>query len=49
MVARFVISFSFSFMIIWLNELYPTSIRSVGVGFIAAVGFLGAWFTPYIK
>lgn len=25
-------------MIIWMQELYPTSVRSIGVGFCSALG-----------
>ena len=44
---RFFISFGFSLTMIWANELYPTQVRSLGVGFSQAFALFGSFLSPY--
>ena len=46
--ARFFISFAFSFYLLWVNELYPTTVRSIGNGMIDGMGLIGAEMAPLI-
>ena len=54
--ARFIVAFTFSFMMIWANELYPTTgnflkislVRSSGLGIVFGFGLIGGYVSPYI-
>ncbi len=46
--ARFVIAFTFSFLMIWSNELYPTTIRSSGLGIVFGFGLIGGYLSPFL-
>ena len=42
------ISISFSISYVYGSELYPTSIRSIGVGFVTFIGKFGAALAPIL-
>lgn len=47
-VARGVIAGLFQAAYVYTPEVYPTALRSVGVGGCSALARLGAMFTPYV-
>jgi len=47
-IARFSIAFAYSFYLLWINELYPTTVRSVGNGLVDGLGLLGAESVPFL-
>lgn len=49
MMCRFTLSFVYAILVIWQNELYPTDIRSVGIGFVYSFGIAGGYLIPYIQ
>jgi len=48
MLARFSLGFVFSVFVMWRNESFPLAIKSTGVGFVYAMGMIGAYLIPYI-
>ncbi|EGR30557.1 major facilitator superfamily protein, putative [Ichthyophthirius multifiliis] len=46
--ARFIVSFSFSFILIQIGEAYPTTLKAIGYGFSTGFSFLGGVVSPYI-
>ena len=44
---RFSLTFSFSFYILLITGLYPTTIRSTAFGFIVSFGMMGSILSPY--
>jgi hypothetical protein len=48
MLSRFIVSFSFSFMVIWISELFPTTVRSAGMGIVFGLGLSGGAISPYV-
>ncbi|EAR98022.1 MFS transporter (macronuclear) [Tetrahymena thermophila SB210] len=46
--ARCVVSVTFSVVIIWCGESYPTTLRSVGFGLSFAYGYFGSFLAPYV-
>mmetsp|Transcript_11344 Transcript_11344/g.1017 ORF Transcript_11344/g.1017 Transcript_11344/m.1017 type:complete len:80 (-) Transcript_11344:205-444(-) len=46
--ARFIISFTFGFIVLWANELFPTTIRSVGMGIFFGIGIIGGFLSPFL-
>jgi len=48
MLARFVASFAFSFIVVWFYELLPTTVRSIGVGLVNGVAFGGVSLAPFM-
>jgi len=48
MITRFMISIGFLIIYLYLNELYPTSVRGIGTGFCTFIGRLGSIFAPIV-
>lgn len=46
--ARFIISFTFGFIVLWANEIFPTTIRSVGMGVFFGIGIIGGFLSPFL-
>ncbi|KRX10392.1 Major facilitator superfamily domain, general substrate transporter [Pseudocohnilembus persalinus] len=46
--SRLTISFAFSLFILWINEILPTTIRSIGQGLILGLGIGGGFISPFI-
>ncbi|XP_065651406.1 solute carrier family 22 member 4 isoform X2 [Hydra vulgaris] len=49
MVAKFFVNLSYGGIYIWSTELYPTSIRSQGIGVCTWAGVLGAASAPWVS
>ena len=47
-VARFANAYAFSFLVIWSSELYPTTVRSAGLGWVFGIGLIGAIVAPFL-
>lgn len=33
---------------IWANELFPTTVRAIGLGCCFSIGFVGGFLSPYV-
>ncbi|KRX03032.1 Major facilitator superfamily domain, general substrate transporter [Pseudocohnilembus persalinus] len=49
MMSRLLISIFTSFLAIWRTELYPIKVRSNGIGFVGALGLIGAQIFPLFE
>ncbi|KAL4483578.1 hypothetical protein ABPG72_016859 [Tetrahymena utriculariae] len=47
--ARFIVSFSFSFLLIQIGEAFPVTLKSIGYGFITAFSNIGNVISPYLQ
>lgn len=45
---RFVLCAFWALFYLYIAELYPTKVRSMGFGWASAVGTLGSAFAPYM-
>jgi len=48
LIARAVSTLSCDFMILYVEEIFPTCIKNFGIGFYFAVGLAGGIVSPYI-
>lgn len=48
MVARFVLCSFWSIFYVYIAEMYPTRVRSLGFGWSSAMGTIGSSLSPYI-
>ncbi|KAL4481966.1 hypothetical protein ABPG74_008055 [Tetrahymena malaccensis] len=46
--SRCLLSFQFSLCYVYFSEIYPTTIRSLGLGFISTIGQIGSAVSAYI-
>jgi hypothetical protein len=47
-VFRFSISFEFSLFLIYCNELFPSQMRGLGIGFSSALGTTASTLSPLL-
>ena len=48
MLDRFFLCGFWSIFYVYIGELYPTEIRSIGFGWTSVVGMLGSTIAPYV-
>ena len=48
MLARFCLCSFWSISYVYIAEIYPTRVRSLGLGFSSAMGAIGSFLSPYI-
>lgn len=46
-VARFFLTFEWGLAFIYITELFPTTVRTIGLGFASFIGYLGSVFCSY--
>ena len=49
MMNRFVLCCFWSIFYVFIAELYPTEVRSIGFGWTSVVGMLGSTLSPFVK
>jgi len=49
MINRFILCSFWSIFYVYVAELYPTEIRSLGFGWTSVVGQIGSTIAPFIK
>ena len=45
---RFILCGFWVLFFVFISELYPTRVRSIGLGWVSAVGTVGSTLAPYI-
>lgn len=48
LIARFFVSALFSTIVLFISELYPTTIRNTGIGMLLTFSQIGSIIAPYI-
>lgn len=48
LIGKFFVSASFSAIILYVSELYPTTIRNTGIGILLTFSQIGSIIAPYI-
>ncbi|EAR96527.1 MFS transporter (macronuclear) [Tetrahymena thermophila SB210] len=46
-IARFFLTFEWGLAFIYITEIFPTTVRTIGLGFASFVGYLGSVFSSY--
>ena len=49
MLARFVLCCFWSIFNVYVAELYPTEVRSIGFGWTSVMGMVGSAISPFVK
>ena len=47
-IGRFVLTFTYSFSTLWSSELFPTSVRSLGVGVFFTFEIFASSISPFV-
>lgn len=35
-------------MVLWGNEIFPTTVRSIGMGIFFSIGLIGGFLSPFV-
>jgi len=49
MINRFILCAYYSIFFVYLAEMYPTEIRSLGLGWVCLMGVIGSAISPFVS